>query len=385
MRIGIDAHMLGKNETGNETYIRGLLQGFAQLNPPGTRFFVFVENGEALPEIVKGHPDFEPVLLKKDSAISRLLFDFPKLAGKYRLNMLHVTYNAPLFCPCPLAVTVHDVSFARYPAWFSPRDRILLGNLVPRSVKRARAVFVGAGFTRKELVSLYGLAESKIFVTPYGLENHFRPVQDNSKLQGIRQKFRTGSNYILALGNLQPRKNIQALLKTYCELVGQGLITQNLVIAGKPGWQAEQIYREARANGLEERVILTGYVPDEDLPALYSAADLFVFPSLYEGFGFPVLEAMACGAPVLSSSSSVLPDVGGKAAAYFDPARPDALKHSLAALLKDKSILNRMSEAGLVWSRRFRWKQTAQQTLETYRVATGQPNREKMLLEKSGR
>lgn len=370
MRIGIDAHMVGHRETGNETYILELVKALVTLKtplPPELVIFVEPLGRSQLPAILENTAGVSVVDLPTTSAVRRLAWDWPRLARRYRLDLLHLTYNAPLFSPCPLVVTVHDISFERHPEWFSQRDLTVLKTLVPRSVRKAARVITAAEFTRRELAAIYPtLEKTKIKVTPYAVGDNFRPVTDESRLARVREKYGTSPDFVLAVGNLQPRKNLMGLLEGFEQAVRTSNLPHKLVIAGQAGWQAEQFLNTVREKGLAERVVFTGFVPGEDLPALYSAARLFAYPSLYEGFGFPVLEAMACGTPVLTSNNTVLPEVAGEAACLVDARNSVQIGEALVRLLTNSEERARLSARGLDRATSFSWTKTALETFHIY-------------------
>ncbi len=369
MKIGIDAHMLGQGEGGNETGARGLIEALTRLDSQN-HYYLFVEDLANLPDQIQGRSNVTVVTLPTRSSVRRLLLEFPRLVKKYGLDLLHITsYNAPPFCPCPLVVTVYDISFERFPEWFSGRDRLLLGNMVPRSIKKARRVFVPSEFTRDEMLEIYNPSPEKIVVTPCGVLTHFQPINDKMAWQEIRQKYGIANDFILAVGNIQPRKNLIGLIQAFAILKSQGLASMPLVMVGKSRWQVREVYQAVEANNLENQIIFTGYVPEQDLVLLYNAAKVFVYPSFYEGFGLPVLEAMACGTPVITSNRASLPWVAGEAALLIDPDKPNELAEALTKVLTNDNLAKEMSRKGLEQAARFSWDDTATLTLAAYQVA----------------
>ncbi len=366
MRIGIDAHMLGHFETGNETYIRELVRALVELES-GDEFFILVEDEAYAP--ISPRSNCHIIRISTRSAVRRLLFDLPRLARKWRFDLLHVTYNAPFVSPCPFVVTVHDVSFARHPEFFSLRDRWVLNTLVPRSVRRARAILTDTEFAKRDLIEIYHLAAEKIVVTPYAAGAQFRPHEDRSLLAAIRKKYQTSEHYLLAVGNLQPRKNLGRLIEAYAQAVREDHIAAKLVLVGQQLWGGVEVVRAVEANGLTDRVVFAGFVPEDELVLLYNAASVFVLPSLYEGFGLPVIEAMACGTPVIASNVSALPEVTGDAALLVDPCDINDLAEALARATLDRALHSEMKAKGLDRASRFSWRETAQKTLIAYRAA----------------
>ncbi len=423
MHIAIDAHMVGERETGNETYMvnlaRGLLRlserdpkGFSwdALGPPNAtqdlpstqraqqrRFgdmprFVFLATHPerlhaALPELAAS-VNAQTTRLRPANALLRIPLGLPwaSLAGDF--DLLHVTYNAPPLNPCPTVVTVHDISFEHYPHFFSPRDRLILKTLVPLSARRAAHVLTVSQHAKQEIVARYGLSPDKITVTYEAAGEQYQPVADPARLAAVRTRYGIPDGpFALALGNLQPRKNIARLIEAFGQAVHGERSTVNgersteadhgspltvhrsppsLVIAGKAQWRESQIYAAVQQAGLEGRVLFPGYVEDADLPALYSAATVFVYPSLYEGFGLPPLEAMACGVPVISSNAASLPEVVGDAARLVDPTDTAALAQALHDVLSQPGLQAELRQRGFARAAQFSWERCAAETLAVY-------------------
>ena len=206
-------------------------------------------------------------------------------------------------------------------------------------------------------------------VTP-AVEARFQHVTDPSRLAEVRSRYHLPRQFVLGVGTLEPRKNLAALIAAYGQLCRASGLQHGLVIAGKPGWLYDGIFEQVKREGLEERVLLTGFVADEDLPTLYSLAELFVFPSLYEGFGIPVLEAMACGTPVITADNSSLPEAAGDAAMLVDAHDIGGLAEAMARTIEDRALRVRMVDAGFAWAAHFTWQRSAQALLEAYKAAT---------------
>lgn len=370
MNIGIDAHMLGHHETGNETYIFELVQALTELDQTD-QFFIYVEQPAALPDEVTRRANVHIRELETRSPAPRLLSELPRRAGQDRLDLLHVTYNAPLRLhrSCALVVTVHDISFTRFPQFFSRRDRLVLGTLVPRSVRAAKQVITDSDSAKRDLLAEYRLPADKVTVTYYAAGPQFRSIADPMQLENVRAKYNTSERFILTVGNLQPRKNIERLVAAFAQAKQEYHLPHRLVIVGQTQWRGSAVAAAVQAQGLASEVLLTGYVPDEDLIGLYSAAEIFVYPSLYEGFGLPVLEAMACGAPVIASNIGPLPEITGGAARLVDPYQVDDIACALGELGNNAVLRAQRREAGLARATKFSWTRTAEQTLEVYKRA----------------
>ena len=299
---------------------------------------------------------------------ARLPLPAEQLAGDCDL------YHSPDFTLPPLrrargVVTVHDLSFLRLPQCADPGLRSYLEKSVPRAVAKAQRVMADSESTRRDLIALLGVPPEKITVAPPGIEPRFRPVLDTVKLAEVRARCKLPEWFILSVSTLEPRKNFGRLIAAYAQMRRQTGLPHELVIAGRPGWLYEDIYEQARREGLGEQVHFLGFTADEDLPALYTLADLFAFPSLYEGFGIPPLEAMACGTPVVTSDNSSLPEVVGSAGLLVDANDVDGIADALARVLGNATLRVRLSDLGRAQAARFTWGTTAEKMLEAYRLA----------------
>jgi glycosyltransferase involved in cell wall biosynthesis len=268
----------------------------------------------------------------------------------------------------PTVLTVHDLSFVHYPETFPPALVRYLNRLVPWSIRRASHILADSESTRRDLLRIWSVPEEKLSVLYSGVHARFQPVQDEKQRAEVRARYGLGNTpYILAVGTIQPRKNYALLISAFSRIAND--MPHNLVIVGGKGWLYETLLNQVDNLPDKERVRFPGFVTDADLPVLYSAADLFVFPSLYEGFGLPLLEAMACGVPVLSSNASSLPEVvdeKGEAAVLLPPEDKIAWSQAMQRLLTDGDQRERMIKAGLRHVRNFSWQSAARQLLLLY-------------------
>lgn len=368
MRIGIDVHMIGEQETGNETYVVNLLRALLA-REDGEQYVPLTPRPSALEAPLGRSARDRAVRVGFGPSFLRVPLGIPLAARRHSLDLLHMTYIVPPVCPVPTVVTVHDISFEVYPETFSRRDRLLLSWGVPFSARRAARVIAVSDHTKCDLVRRYGIPEEKIRVTHEAPAPLFQPVEDRVRLEAVRHRYGVSGPYVLSVGTLQPRKNLSTLLEAFRVAKGEGRIPHRLVIVGKQGWQGATVLREVKARGLEGEVVFTGYVPAEDLPSFYSGADLFVYPALYEGFGLPPLEAMACGTPVVASNTASLPEVLGDAAWLIDPRDIGGLASAIRRVLGDPALARRLSNLGLAHAKQFSWDRTARQTVEVYREA----------------
>ena len=264
-------------------------------------------------------------------------------------------------------LTVHDLSFVRYPQTADPRLYRYLNVAVPRSVRKADHILADSENTAKDLMGLWDVPSRKLSVLYPGVEPRFRPLTNVAELARVRKKYDLPQHFILSVGTLQPRKNYNLLIRAFRELTNRlqnDASSPKLVIAGGKGWLYSSIFETMRELGLDGEVLFPGFIADEDLPALYNLADLFAFPSIYEGFGFPVLEAMACGTPVVCSDTSSLPEVVDGAALQIDPLDEVDWTEAMEQALYDEELRRKLVAWGLARGRRFSWERAAKDLLE---------------------
>lgn len=268
-------------------------------------------------------------------------------------------------------VTIHDILFEDHPAYFPWQQVLAFKTAFRLSAKGARRVITISNFTARRLMEVYRIPPYQISVTPLAVGAEFRPELP-SRVSSVCEKFGIQGKYLLAVGNLHPRKNLHRLGLAFRDLVAAGKLEEiSLVLVGKKTWRAERVLEPLVSLLDQGRVILTGYVEDSDLPALYSGAQAFVYPSLFEGFGIPPLEAMACGTPSIVGYSSSLPEVCGDAACWIDPWSVDDLKSALTRITECEGYRTALSQAGLERAKAFTWERTVQKTIEAYELALG--------------
>ncbi len=261
-------------------------------------------------------------------------------------------------------LTVHDLSFMRHPQGAWPNLRKWLEKVVPRSLARANHVLADSVSTKNDLVDLFHLDPAQITVVGAGVEERFRPITNPAHLNTVRARYRLPAKFILGLGTLEPRKNFDGLIKAYTQSPARE--THHLVIAGGKGWLYDDIFRAAEQSPVTDRIHFTGFVADADLPALYSLADVFAYPSHYEGFGIPVIEAMACGTPVVCANNSCLPEVAGDSAWQVTATDLPALAEALSQIITNISLREKIIVAGLTQAQKFTWTAAAQRLLGVY-------------------
>lgn len=282
-----------------------------------------------------------------------------------RADLWHFTNYGALPTSKPYVVSVCDLAWLYYPEQVLPTHLDYLKAYVPKSLQRAAHVLTISEATKKDIVKEFGVPASRISVTHLAAGPQFAKPASGQKVAYLKQKYGIEGDYLLAVGTLEPRKNLRTLLEALVTPAGRKL-NLPLVVVGGQGWRAEEARELIAKLGLSNRVILTGYVPDEELPALYCGAKLFVFPSVYEGFGIPVVEAMTAGAAVITTKVSAIPEVAGKAARYVDPANAGELAEVITELLGDSKQRLALIKAGRKQAAKFSWEQTAKGTLDVY-------------------
>ncbi len=372
MHIGIDAHAIGARQGGNETYIKNLIKALAEIDGEN-RYTIYLANSAAAREWGGRYPNFAMRLLPPPTPLVRVPV---ALAFELRLrpvDLLHVQYTAPPFCPAPVVATIHDLAFEHLPETFTRRGSLQLKLTVRRTARKAARIATVSEYSRQDIIRTYKLPPEKVVVTYNGVESQFSPRESYvNETEAIGRRFGIERQFLLAVGSLQPRKNLVRLIRAYAKLRSESDdFTHQLVIVGRKLWLADEIFTEVSRQKWSKDVILTDYVKDEDLPALYRAADIFVYPSLFEGFGLPPLEAMACGTPVITSNTSSLPEVVGDAALLIDPSDEQDLAGALLKVVRDASLRSRMREMGIEQAKKFTWHAAAEKTLQLYRESFG--------------
>lgn len=373
-RVGLDAHLLSLSKSyrgaGVSRYISGLLAHLPE-NDQGLSYVAFLGDSRARCSGWRKRVS----RWRTESPVTRVLWEQlvqPWATFRERLDLLHApVYVGPLLAPCPVVVTIHDLSFYLYPELFRPRNRIYLQTFARRTAERSAGIIAVSGSTRSDIVRILGVPGRKVTVIPNGVGEEMRPIDDREQVEALRRRYSLAEHLILFLGTLEPRKNIATLLEAYAVLRRKQGFVHRLVVAGGKGWYYEEIYAMVERLGLEGEVIFPGYIPQSELALWYNAADLFVYPSLYEGFGIPPLEAMACGTPVIVSNTSSLPEVVGDAGVIVAPCDAQALAEAMLSVVSDRVHHRALRDAGLSRAGAFSWRNTAAKTAGFYRQLLG--------------
>jgi glycosyltransferase involved in cell wall biosynthesis len=264
----------------------------------------------------------------------------------------------------PAVLTVHDLIFRHLPAHHKPLNRWYLNATMPLYCRRADHIIAVSENTRRDLVAAYGVPPERVTVILEAADPRFSP-RSVEMVTAVRERYGLPPRYLLFVGTIEPRKNLSRLLAAFEAIHADGL-SDGLVVVGRPGWLYDSFFAALEASPVRDAVVLPGYVADEDLPAIYTGAQALVFPSLYEGFGLPVLEAMACGTPVVASRASSIPEVGGDAALYFDPTSVGEMAEAMHAMLGDPTTGEEKREQGLARAGQFSWRRVAAETWDVY-------------------
>ncbi|MCW5853059.1 MAG: glycosyltransferase family 4 protein [Anaerolineae bacterium] len=379
-RIGLSAHLLSLAEdyrgAGINRYISALLTHLPQAGP---QFETLAFVGEARlrdappPGLRLAYPLW-PTANRRAARIAWEQLAQPVALWREGIDLVHgLAYALPLLRTARGVVTVHDLSFLLYPAAFNRVNRLYLAAITRQSVRRAQAVIADSANTRADLIRLLGVPTDKVVAIPLGVDPQYAPPLPQ-QVAAFRQRQGLPDRFILYLGTLEPRKNLPMLVRAYAELRRADPAAPKLLLAGGAGWRYAPLLGLVEELGLKDSILFPGYVPQADLPLWYAAAEVLAYPSLYEGFGLPPLEAMACGTPVVVSTASSLPEVVGDAGLLVPSHDSAALAHALNRLLTEADLRAEMRARGLDRAAQFTWLRTAQMTADVYeRVLTGQP------------
>ena len=372
MHIAIDAHSVGSGLAGNETYITNLIEALGA-GDDRHRYTLYVTKQAAVERFRDRWPHIFVRETWPHTPFVRIPVTLVRELRRRPVDLLHVQYTAPPFTPCPVVATIHDLSFEHLPATFKRRSWMQLRLTVRRTAREAAHLIVPSEYTRRDICETYGIPPARVSVVPLAAASCYAPVADAKEIERVRNIYGISGDYILAVGSIQPRKNLARLIEAYADLRRQRPHDKlpRLVLVGKRAWLYEETLRAVAACGIAAQTIFTGYVPESDLPALYTGALCFVYPSYFEGFGLPPLEAMSCGTPVITGDRTSLPEVVGDAGLLVNPFDTQALAQALARLLDDESLRATLGDRGLRRAAQFNWRDNARQTLAVYEQVTG--------------
>ena len=371
MRLGIDFTSASRERAGIGRYARELIRALSRIDQ--TNSYVLFVPRDAHAELLQfaWPSNFKIVRAPLTERYLAALWHRARvpLPIETFIGAVDVFYSPDFLLPPTFArrklVTVHDLSYVRVPECFPAPLLNYLNRAVPQSVARADMILADAASTQRDLIDVYRVPPEKIRVLYSGVDPRFHPNVSVESRARVRELTHS-KPYLLSVSTIQPRKNYVRLIEAFAKITSDKLpITDlQLVISGAKGWMFEAVFQAVERLNLRDRVLFPDFVSDDDLPALYAGATLFVYPSLYEGFGLPVAEAMACGAPVVSSNASSLPEVGGDAVLYFDPRNVDAIAETIRRALSDESLQNDLRARGIAQAKKFSWDQAARELLQ---------------------
>ena len=363
--VAIDADVLGRRRTGDETFVAGILGALGELDLP-FRILAYVRDPKAVPPAATARGVVVPVRVDVSSNYIRSGLALPARLGTDRPALFQGSYLLPPALPCPGVLVVHDCSFLRQRGFMPAADRAAFRRFVPWSARRAARIVTGSEFTRRDLLELLpDLDPARVVAIPYGVSRCFAPIPGACRT--VREQFGIDAPYVLFLGALQPRKNLARLLEAWAIMKARHPGPELLVLAGAPRYGVQPLAPLPADLAGQDSVRLTGYVEGDDtLRALLAGARALALPSLYEGFGFPAVEAMACGTPVLASTGTALPETTGGAALLVDPLSPAAMANALGQLLHDDVTRERWRRAGLRRAAELTWERTAERLAQVY-------------------
>jgi len=324
MKIAIDATSIpqGTKKGGVACYILNLLENISEIDNKN-KYFIFIKS-EDLSLINFRANNFDFIACNINSKCKRLIWEQTILVQslkRLQIELIHsphytIPYNIKL---CKRVVTFHDMTFFLFPKMHLISKRLLFKKIIPLSSTYSDAIICVSENTAKDAIQILEITPDKIKIIPLGVDSRFKKIDDINLLKATKAKYNISGNFIFYLGTLEPRKNIDKLISAFKLVLNRGTLDHKLVIGGEKGWDYKKLFNQVTALNLNDRIVFTGFIPDKDLPLLYNAADLFVYPSKYEGFGIPVLEAMACGTPIISSNVSSLPQIVEEAGILVNP------------------------------------------------------------------
>jgi glycosyltransferase involved in cell wall biosynthesis len=374
MKIGFDITALSMPKTGIGQYQHNLLNALLSIDKENFyNLYAFNLRDNYKYSDIKFHAPHKNYQMHAYKIPQRLITAWWMMVRYPNLEQITApcdVYQISEICQQPTkakAVSfIHDLTTLLFPEYHLFKNKILYHHRFKGIKKYADAVMTNSEHTKNDIIEHLGIEADRIFVTPFGVHERFRKIDDENKIHEVLRKYKIEYPYICYLGTIEPRKNLENLLHAFHKLKQQEKIPHKLLLIGKEGWFYEDIFKKINELHLEKDVIKTGFVNDDDIPYLLNGADVFVYPSFYEGFGLPVLEAMACGTPVVTSRTSSLPEVGGDAVKYINPNRSDDIADKIFKFIKSEEERNEFARRGMDRAKKFTWEKCAKETLKVY-------------------
>jgi glycosyltransferase involved in cell wall biosynthesis len=365
MQIAIDAHHIGGRRTGTETYVQNLVKFLGALEPNGDTYAVYLNEHE-LQHGWKGSAVFEARHIRSRVAALRYGWFYPLESWRRRFDVFHAQSGLPPFLRCRTVLTVYDLAFERFPHFFRRRIWAQMKIMVRQSCHRADHIITISESSKRDLVEFYRVDPERITVTYPAAPENCRPMDAQKVWERLSATYGIDAPYVLYVGNLEPRKNLPRLLEAFAELKRKQAVPHKLVLVGQKAWLCESIFQGIGDHSLKGYVYFTGYVPSDDLPVFYSGASVMVYPSIFEGFGLPVVEAMACGAPVITSLGSSLEEIAKDAAVLVDPYSVSEIANAIERVANDTELQGRLGHLGLRRAAQFSYRRMAEETRSVY-------------------
>jgi len=362
LKIAFDIHTLGNQETGNETYATGLLRAIETQNPADISRHYYTYGNQDLSDY-----NIRPRRLWPRTAILRIPFSTPLALYRDRIDVAHFQYTQPPFSPAKTVLTIHDLSFEKHPEFFPRAMARRLKTMLPYSARKADHIIAVSDQTKRDLIDLYRLPEQKISVIYNGVSSAFLNDKPADNLNFVANKYGLNRPFAIAVGNLTKRKNQRLLIEAFNRLITAKKIDMDLLLVGKATYGSTPITDLINSSKKTNRVRITGFVPEDELASLYRLALFSVYPSLYEGFGLPVVESMACETAVIASNTSCIPEITAGAALLIDPRSIDELANAIELMANNTDLRQQYEARGLHRSSNFSWDRAAEQTLQIYR------------------
>ncbi|MEN5086511.1 glycosyltransferase family 1 protein [Sphingobacterium faecium] len=370
-KILMNGLLLKNKHSGVQYSIENLIAALQRLDLKEHAIEILISEKYEGPLLHSGNVKLKRIQHKLHNRFSRIYYEhivIPSYLKEKGFDLYHSpSYILPYFSQFKSVVTVHDLIALDFPNLCQNETAAYFKLTLSRSIQKANHIITVSQKVKNDILNRFpDISEEKIQVIYPGLKANFSPVTDLSVRENIKNRYALPDQYFLFVGNLEPKKNITLIIQAFTRLKGIRLCAHKLVIVGQLGWKYDSILNDINQSRFREDIILLGYIDEEHLPALYAMAAIFLFPSLYEGFGIPALEAMACGCPVIISNRGALPEVTGGAAYQIDPYDIDSLISAILLLLDDGSLRANMIQEGLLWSKNFTWQKTAIETFELY-------------------
>ena len=366
MRIAIDASTIS-TQGGPRTYVLGLLEALLKFDRENS-YTIFYNDRDHLGRF----PQAREIVLPGKKPLARLWREhllLPQACRHERIDLLHCPKSAiPFRSPCPVVVTLHDLIPLKHPETEKFAARLYWRLQIPIAARRSNFIITDSEHARAEIMTDFNVPSERIRAIMLGFNPAMSEKRDRSTSQKVLSRYNLPDNYILYVGTIQPRKNLATLIEAFHLLKRDRCIPHKLVIVGRKGWLYDQLFKRIRALGLNDEILFTGFVPDEELPSIYDRACVFVYLSLFEGFGLPPLEAMACGIPVITSDTTSLPEVVGEAGIILPPMDIRRVCEALRQVLGDEALRRTMRKKGLERALLFSWEATARETVEIYKA-----------------